>query len=112
KHAIELEQAKEICEVMGIKHSIIELPQIFAGFGSTLIDTRVDVETMNTYADLAKAYGAQPTVVPNRNMNFIAQAVTIALTKGLGRVILGVHAGDAANYHYPDCTPEFIGAMS
>jgi hypothetical protein len=45
-------------------------------------------------------------------MHIISSCITIALTRGLDRVMLGVHGTDAANYHYPDCTPAFIGAMA
>jgi len=112
KHSKELEQAARITQWYGISHRVIEIPHIFAGAGSTLIDADADVQMMGSYDDLEQKYGAQPTVVPNRNMNLIAQAVTVALTEGLQFVMLGVHGTDAANYHYPDCTPEFIGAMS
>lgn len=111
KHAIELEQAEAICEWYGVEHVHIELPKIFKGAGSTLMDDDSPLQMMGSYAELEKKYGAQPTVVPNRNMNIIANCITLAIVHGLDRVMLGVHGTDSANYHYPDCTPMFIGAM-
>lgn len=112
KHKIELDQAQLIAKHYHVTHVIVDLPRIFSGAGSTLIDDDAEVETMGSYDELNKRYGAQPTVVPNRNMNIIANCVTVSLTYGLNRVMLGVHGTDSENYHYPDCTPMFIGAMS
>lgn len=112
KHRIELYQAKDICEVLGVEHMNVELPMIFKGAGSTLMDDDSQLQMMGSYEELEKKYGAQPTVVPNRNMHIVASCITIALTRGLNRVMLGVHGTDAAHYHYPDCTPAFIGAMA
>ena len=111
KHSLELRQAKEICEVLSVNWAVIQLPQIFAGAGSTLMDSDSSVQMMGSYEELEKKYGAQPTVVPNRNMWIIAACVTTALVEGVDNVMLGVHGTDSANYHYPDCTPMFIGAM-
>jgi 7-cyano-7-deazaguanine synthase len=67
---------------------------------------------MGSYEELAKKYGGQPTVVPNRNMNFIAQLITVAWVNKCNTVMLGVHATDAGENHYPDCKETFIGAMN
>lgn len=112
KHKTELDQAMLICAWLEVSFDLLQLPLIFAGAGSTLVDASTQVEIVGSYEELAARYGSQPTVVPNRNMNFLAMATTIALTKGLNRVLIGAHAGDAANYHYPDCRPAFNGAMA
>ena len=49
------------------------------------------------------------TVVPFRNGIMLAVAVGLAESNGLKRVLLANHGGDHAIY--PDCRPEFIGAM-
>lgn len=112
KHRIELDQAREIAMWYNVPWSLLKLPQIFAGAGSTLVDDDAPVEHVGTYAELAERFGSQPTVVPNRNMVLLSLAVTYAITHHVGRVMIGAHAGDAANYHYPDCRPAFNGAMS
>lgn len=112
KHSRELEQAAIITDKAGVVWEMIELPKIFGGAGSTLIDGNEDVQVMGSYDELHKQHGSQPTVVPNRNMNIIAMCLTLALTRGVNRVMLGVHGTDSTNFHYPDCTPMFIGAMN
>ncbi len=111
KHKLELDQARAIARFYDIDWNVIQLPQIFKGAGSTLMDDDSPLQMMGSYEELEKKYGAQPTVVPNRNMHIIAACVTVALVEGVNRVMLGVHGTDAFNYHYPDCTPMFIGAM-
>lgn len=111
RHKSELTKAALVAEHYNVPFQIIDLPRIFAGAGSSLMGDQ-SVEIIGSYEDLAARFGSQPTVVPNRNMNFIAQAVTFALTHNVGHVIMGAHAGDAANYHYPDCRPAFNGAMA
>lgn len=41
----------------------------------------------------------------------IAQEATASMRDSAG-IYFGAHAEDAANWAYPDCTPEFIGAMA
>ena len=50
------------------------------------------------------------TVVPNRNMLFLAVAASWAIAQGAAAVAYAAHAGDHAIY--PDCRPEFVRAMS
>lgn len=112
KHSKELEMAALIADQAGVHWELVELPKIFGGTGSTLIDELQNVQMMDSYAELQKKEGAQPTVVAQRNMNIIAVCGTLAEVHGVNRVMLGVHGTDSANFHYPDCTPEFIGAMA
>jgi len=56
--------------------------------------------------------GPQPTVVPFRNANLISIAVAIAEQRGIPYVYAGMHASDHSNWAYPDCSPEFLGAMA
>lgn len=112
KHAKELEAAKAVVDFLGIKeHRIEKLPDIFRGGGSTLVDPDLpNPET--TYEEINKAYGVSPTYVPFRNANFLSAATTIALVEGADTIFYGPHSEDARNWAYPDCTPEFNGAMA
>ena len=111
KHLVELEQAKLIAQKLGIKHIIKELPPLFAGAGSTLIDTDCpNPET--TYEELAKSSGVSPTYVPFRNGNLLSAATALALVEGADTVCYGAHSEDAREWTYPDCSAEFIGAMA
>ncbi|MCA1799899.1 MAG: 7-cyano-7-deazaguanine synthase, partial [Actinobacteria bacterium] len=53
-----------------------------------------------------------PTYVPFRNGNLLSAAAAIALGVGASRIYYGAHSEDARNWAYPDCTPEFNGAMA
>jgi 7-cyano-7-deazaguanine synthase len=64
-----------------------------------------------SYQQIAEGDGPSPTVVPNRNMNMIAVAGSLAVTLNAQWVYFGVHAEDARGFAYPDCTPEFVGSM-
>ena len=41
----------------------------------------------------------------------VASAIT-HIVKNAVAIFFGAHADDAANFSYPDCTPEFTGAMA
>ncbi len=111
KHLVELEQAKLIAKELGISHIIKELPPIFSGAGSTLIDADCpNPET--TYEELAKSIGVSPTYVPFRNGNLLSAATALALVEGADTVCYGAHSEDARSWSYPDCSAEFIGAMA
>ncbi len=112
KHAKEIEAARAVTKHLGIKdHIIQQLPDIFNGGGSTLIDQdKQNPET--TYEELNISEGVSPTYVPFRNANFLSVATSICLVKGADTIFYGAHAEDARNWAYPDCTPEFNGAMA
>lgn len=91
-------------------HRIIDTPNLYAGAGSALMGEG-EMPHM-TYAEIDKQRGPSPTVVPFRNANFISIATTIAIVEGAQYVYMGAHGEDAHNFAYPDCTPEFLGAMA
>lgn len=112
KHAKEIESAKAVVEYLGIKeHHIEKLPDIFKGGGSTLVDPDKP-NPQTSYEEINKSYGVSPTYVPFRNANLLSVATTIALVKEADTIFYGAHSEDARNWAYPDCTPEFNGAMA
>jgi 7-cyano-7-deazaguanine synthase len=129
RHLKETECAKKICDHYHIKHSIIDLKGIMSGPQVMLTDKSVEVPNIS-YDEIK---GVSPTYVPFRNgtmlsaltahaqkyvMSQIAGAgedsteVYTALAKDLCGIYFGAHAEDAHNWAYPDCTPEFVGAMA
>ena len=112
KHAKELKAAKDVANYLGLQdHIIAKLPDVFRGGGSTLIDPDLpNPET--TYEELRKSQGVSPTYVPFRNANLLSAATSVALVKGSDTLYYGAHAEDGGNFAYPDCTPEFNGAMA
>lgn len=113
----ELRSAREIVEFFNTtrpwgmckwEHRVIDLvPDIFIGDAvqSALLPSGPDVPR----AEYAPE-GRQPTVVPGRNLNIIAALASIAEAGGYETITLAMHANDAKDYAYPDCTPEFIAA--
>ena len=111
KHKVELDCAKEIAQYYGIEHEILQLPNVFAGAGSTLVDSDKPNPEV-TYEELAKSSGVSPTYVPFRNGNLISVATAMALRDGAEAIYYGPHSEDARAWAYPDCTAEFNGAMA
>ncbi len=111
KHEKELESAAEVAKFYGAEHVVLQLPNIFGGAGSTLIDPGLEQPQLS-YLEILETVGPSPTVVPFRNANLISAATTIAVVKEASHVLVGMHATDANNWAYPDCTPEFLGAMA
>ncbi len=81
-------------------------PLVFKGGASALLGEQ-DVPDAE-YAP----QGEQPTVVPFRNANLIATAVSVADARGYDEVWIANHAADHLDWAYPDCSPPFIKAMS
>lgn len=112
----ELSSAKRVVDWMfyhtnigHLVHEVVHLPKIFSGGGSALMgDTDVPQEEYND----VETEGESVTVVPFRNANLISMAVTLAEVKGYNKVYAGMHASDYERWAYPDCTPEFLGAMA
>jgi 7-cyano-7-deazaguanine synthase len=101
----EIRAALDICQAFGLeqRHIVAELPHwLFAGSALTgsgpIPEGRYDDESMRS------------TVVPNRNMVFIALATAYAISIGARKVAYAAHAGDHAIY--PDCRPDFFAHMS
>jgi 7-cyano-7-deazaguanine synthase len=108
KHDKEVVAAANVAEYFRMPHEVIQLPNVFKGSGSTLIDADKD----NPECSYDEIEGISPTYVPFRNGILVSYAAAVALTKGCDLVYFGAHSEDAANWAYPDCTPEFIGTMA
>lgn len=88
----------------------IALPDIFVGGGSALMDESPMPSL--TYEQIRNSDGPSPTVVPFRNAILLAIATAHAIKMKASWVYAGMHGEDAHNWAYPDCTPEFVGAMA
>lgn len=106
RHIREIECAEKICKVLGVPHTTIPLS---TPMQTMLTDASIDIPD-TTYD---KIHGVSPTYVPFRNGQFISILTAFAVQDKLASAIyFGAHAEDAADWAYPDCTPEFIGAMA
>lgn len=123
RHVKEADSAKALCHHYDCEHVILDIK----GFAGDCMLTNKDTEVPNTSYDLIK--GISPTYVPFRNgfmlarlaahaqqyVNEVAKQLAPEGPEGMDDLVtlyFGAHAEDAKNWAYPDCTPEFIGAMS
>lgn len=114
KHSKELDAAKAVAERLGVQHLVRDLSSTFEFSDCPLLQGRGDM-VHASYAEQLEAMGGSGTVatyVPFRNGLFLAYAAAIAYSFGAEVVFYGAHADDAAGRAYPDCTPEFYGAMN
>jgi len=106
RHKIELDHADRLCKSLGVERQVITLPPIK---GVMLTDDSIAIPDAD-YKDLPD--GISPTYVPFRNGLMLSNAASIAQQEGFDLLYYGAHSEDAANWAYPDCTPEFNGAMA
>jgi 7-cyano-7-deazaguanine synthase len=107
RHRCELDAAKAVAQVLGIRDHIV-LPIDLAAFGgSALVDPAVAVPKDRSDADIG--HGIPATYVPARNTVFLSLALAMAETRGAAAIVLGVNAIDYSGY--PDCRPEFLAAF-
>lgn len=98
KHAIEINQSKEICHQWNVKQTIVDI---------TFLDTLVESAlTSNGDVDEINSKGLPASFVPNRNQLFITLAHAYAQKIGATDIVTGVCEQDANGY--PDTTTEFI----
>lgn len=126
RHRREMESAQRIAEHYGADHTIIDLKGMLQGM---LVDKGSNNEEIPDVPYSELPVGISPTYVSFRNGTMLsllaarAQAWVMAMEKdgsndwhphGSAEATLycGVHADDGVNWAYPDCTPEFIGAMA
>lgn len=136
RHVKELEGAIKSCEMLGIDYHRIDASSLMPK--TMLTDKSQDLPDAS-YADLPA--GISPTYVPFRNGMILSLAAAFIqghiqieeakckaglrgsirygqMFKDPGQLrkeielYYGAHAEDSANWAYPDCTPEFNGAMA
>lgn len=104
KHNKELKCAIATAQKIGVKaHNVITL-QLNLWGGSSLTDTKIDVEDGNVArTDIPLTY------VPARNMIFLSVAASFAEAIGAQDIYIGVSEVDYSGY--VDCREDFIEAM-
>ena len=127
RHKREILHAREICDNYQIPHTILNLSDVLGG---AMLTGGIQPIPSVSYADLP--YGVSPTYVPFRNGTLLSLVTAhaqkwvnaqLAAFEGVSlsgmedlrpqaAIYFGAHAEDAHNWAYPDCTPEFIGAMA
>jgi 7-cyano-7-deazaguanine synthase len=102
KHKIELEYAKELAKIAGVKkHFITQIPHLIGIEGSALTDENIEVPS--------EEYSDQPpiTTVPMRNLNFLSIAASFCDVYEIENIGIGIHSVDSP---YPDCRAEFASS--
>lgn len=106
----EMAAAVALADYYEVDHEVLDLPNsIFRGGSSALLgEVPIPAEE---YHDIEKESPSQ-TVVPFRNAILISSAVAQAEARGYDYVWAAMHATDHGGWAYPDCSPEFVGAMA
>lgn len=112
KHDKERFHAARVANFLKIDlSSVILSSAVFIGAKSALVGTKTAMPHQS-YEELQAIEGPSPTYVPFRNGIFLSIAVARALIWEHDEVRIGVHAEDAHNWAYPDCSFEFTGAFA
>lgn len=107
KHIRELKFAEELCGLLRVPWSRVDLTGIAPLIAGKSSQMRADIEVPEGhYAEESM----KATVVPNRNMIMLAVAIGHAVAMECDAVAYGAHAGD--HTIYPDCREPFAAAMS
>lgn len=106
RHRREIDSAHRIAHAAGVACDTVPIAELASLLSKgALTDTSVDVPHGHYTHESMKQ-----TIVPNRNMIFLAIAAGHALSIGARAVAFAAHSGDHAIY--PDCRPEFVRAMA
>lgn len=112
KHRVELAQAAEVADRIGVvSHSVLNAQVLRDLGGAALTDDRVAVEAMADPRSLnrhAYEHGLPSTFVPGRNMLFLTLAAAFGARFGCYDLVTGICQQDRAGY--PDCRVEFAAA--
>lgn len=104
-NAREIECAAWQCRHLDIPHLVIPLSFMGKYFVSSLLSGAENIPEGHYSESNMKS-----TVVPFRNGIMLSVACGLAESRGLRHVMMANHSGD--HTIYPDCRPEFVGAMS
>ena len=104
KHSIELKCAKKIARIAGIKHAVIPVKEFESIKNSALTGGKNKIGGRDSVNKKLPA-----TFVPGRNILFLTIAGSLAYTKRIKNLVIGVSQVDYSGY--PDCREGFIKSM-
>jgi len=108
RHDKEAQAAGVVARALGVQHIVFPMPNVLPQT-SMLTDSSQEIPDAS-YEELPD--GISPTYVPYRNGTLLSILAAYAQANNGCAIYFGAHSEDAANWAYPDCTPEFIGAMA
>jgi len=106
RHIIEVEAAKKVAAMAGVKsHEVIHLPGVLKS--SSPLTSGNELEQYENAEQMEKVIGdrVELTFVPMRNPFFFILAMNRAVALGCDNLVTGICQEDNANY--PDCTEAF-----
>ncbi len=104
----ELDQAQAVAKHFENQFIVHDIQGFIQKGGIT--DDKLEIPPVG-YSDLP--HGVSPTYVPFRNGTLLSLITGMAAIDAEAEAVyIGVHAEDAENWAYPDCTPEFMGGMA
>ena len=103
KHSVELEQGAKICEMWGIKQTLVDI-----SFLQTICDSALTSQG-NVNEKHSRLRDLPASFVPNRNLLLLALSNTYAQKAGINHVITGTCETDYSGY--PDCRRLFIDSL-
>lgn len=106
RHAREIASAQAVCALLGVRHQVADLRALAPLWGgNSLTDPAVPVPDGHYTEERMKV-----TVVPGRNLVFLAVGAAWAMAERADSLAYGAHGGD--HTIYPDCRPEFTDALA
>ncbi|ACX73577.1 exsB protein [Methanocaldococcus vulcanius M7] len=107
----EINSAKKICEILGIKHIVVDLPFV-KQFGKSSLITEKEIPTLKmNELDSEKAFDTMRAVwVPARNVIMFSIASGFAESLGAEKIFIGINKEEGITF--PDNTIEFVEAFN
>lgn len=104
----ELKAAGFVAGFYGVRHVVVNIPGAFPFAGGVSVLMRNGGTADPIPEGHYQEESMRQTVVPGRNLIFLAVLASVAESVGAKEVAVAVHAGD--HYIYPDCRPAFVSA--
>ena len=116
RHERELQSAQAVAQHYGVDHHEFNAASLFKASDSALLKNSARSLEHSSYARQAAVNKKISTYVPFRNGLMLSMAAAFADGFFDGdepiELYIGVHADDAAISAYPDCSAEFVDAIS
>lgn len=104
KHKVEIEKARDIAKMLGVKNTLLSINAFTELNDSALIDSSLDISSSHhTKPNLPASF------VPNRNAIFFTLAHAFAQKQGIDNLVTGINQTDYSGY--PDCRENFVKAL-
>ncbi len=108
RHAVELEAARRVAAVAGVRHhQVVDID--LRAFGGSSLTSDMPVPKNREVGEVTGEGAIPSTYVPARNTIFLSFALAYAEVVGASDIFIGVNALDYSGY--PDCRPEYVEAF-